>query len=255
MSDIEQFQGFTVRFVGTPDKLEWVATDVVGVLYPEIDMKVRSTYLRGVPVEWKGLQKVQTLGGQQEMVTLFEPGMYYLIARSNSPIAVPFQKWLFEEVLPTIRKTGYFDTRQHRNLPPALEERKARLEIIQAGMDLFSQLGGVDERTELQIKDVVRNIILAEELQPAITSSSQESKRQEYPISDRLIDLGYGTQKLDVLKSIGQTASNLYFARYGRRPPKREQYVDGTTRMVVYYSSSDLTIVDEAIKRKLGDPP
>ena len=43
-------------------------------------------------------------------------------------------------------------------------------------------------------------------------------------------------------------------ARYGKRPPKREQFVDGTTRKVSVYSEDDLDIVDEAIKRKLGDP-
>jgi prophage antirepressor-like protein len=47
--------------------------------------------------------------------------MYFLIARSNSPVAIPFQKWAFEEVLPTIRKTGYYAPSSGRHLPPALE--------------------------------------------------------------------------------------------------------------------------------------
>ena len=29
-------------------------------------------------------------------------------------------------------------------------------------MDLFSQLGGADERTQLQMKDLVRDIVLAD---------------------------------------------------------------------------------------------
>jgi hypothetical protein len=122
------------------------------------------------------------------------------------------------------------------------------------GVDLLSQLGGIDERTELQFKDLVRDIVLADKLdRPALPDG--QTKRLEYPISDRLIDLGYGVQDSNILKSIGQIASNLYKARYGNRPPQREQFVDGTTRLVRLYSEDDLDIVDQAIKQKLGDPP
>jgi hypothetical protein len=69
------------------------------------------------------------------------------------------------------------------------------------------------------------------------------------------MDLGYGVQNGNILKSIGQFASKLYQARYGIRPPQREQFVDGTTRMVRVYSQDDLDIVDQAIKQKLGEPP
>lgn len=254
MSDLEIFQGHTVRFVGTADKPEWVGADVVAVLYPEIDPKNRTTYLRNVPDKWKGLRKVQTPGGLQEMVTLFESGMYFLINRSNSPIANIFQDWVCEEVLPTIRKTGYYAPSSGRHLPPALEERKARLEIISLGMDLFSQLGGIDERTELHIKDLVRDIVLADKLEkPALPEG--ETRRLEWPISDRVLHLGYGVQNNNILKSIGILASNLHFAKYGKRPVKKEQFVDGTTRMVASYGEDDLDILDQAIKQKLGEPP
>jgi prophage antirepressor-like protein len=254
MSNLEVFQGNTVRFVGTADKPEWVAADVVAVLYPEAERSSYSKYIENIPTDWKGKKKVLTLGGEQEMTTLFESGMYFLIARSNSPVAISFQKWVFEEVLPTIRKTGYYAPSSGRHLPPALEERKARLEIISLGMDLFSQLGGVDERTELHIKDLVRDIVLADKLEkPALPEG--KTKRLEWPISDRILDLGYGVQNNNVLKSIGILASNLYLAKYGERPVKREQFVDGATRRVASYGEDDLDILDRAIKQKLGDLP
>ena len=102
------FQDKEVRFVGTADCPEWVAADIVAVLHPEVEIKNRTTYLRGIPSEWKGLQKVQTLGGTQTMATIYEPGLYSLISRSNSPIAVLFQKWMFEEVLPAIRRDKFY---------------------------------------------------------------------------------------------------------------------------------------------------
>ena len=257
MSDLQlfSFEGEDIRFVGDPSKPECIGADIVSVLYPEADARNYSNYLSKISSEWKDHKKIMTPGGEQEMITLLEPGIYALIARSNSDKAVPFQRWLFEVVVPSIRKTGEYKISKEQvpTLPIALLEKRERLEQIQLGMDLFSQLGGIDERTSLQIKDIVRDLVLADKLQkPALEAGDQ--KRLEYPISDRLIDLGYGVQDGSTLKSIGLIASNLYKARYGKRPSQREQFVDGTTRMVRVYSEDDLDIVDEAIKKKLGDP-
>ncbi|WP_318731148.1 Bro-N domain-containing protein [Roseofilum sp. Guam] len=81
---------------------------MVAVLYPGSDHKNRTAYAKSVRSEWKGLRSVQTPGGMQSMVTLFEPGLYHLITHSKSPLAIPFQKWVFEEVLPSIRRTGSY---------------------------------------------------------------------------------------------------------------------------------------------------
>jgi prophage antirepressor-like protein len=106
-----EFIGQEIRFVGTPEAPEWVGSDVVDILYPAAARnRDWSKYLEKVPDEWKGRKEFPTLGGLQEVATIFEPGLYHLIARSNSPIAIPFQKWVFEEVLPSIRKTGSYST-------------------------------------------------------------------------------------------------------------------------------------------------
>ncbi|NES01051.1 MAG: hypothetical protein F6J86_46060 [Symploca sp. SIO1B1] len=106
------FNQSDIRFVGTPDKPEWVASDIISVLYPQADKRNRSNHLSKIPKDWKGHKKIMTLGGNQEMTTVFEPGLYHLITRSNSELAIPFQKWVFEEVLPSIRKTGSYQTEQ-----------------------------------------------------------------------------------------------------------------------------------------------
>ncbi len=101
-----QFENHDLRFVGTADQPEWVAADVVDILYSKADKRNRRNYLDKVPAEWKGHKLLMTLGGEQDMVTLYEPGLYHLICRSDSSLAIPFQRWVFEEVLPSIRKTG-----------------------------------------------------------------------------------------------------------------------------------------------------
>lgn len=61
----------------------------------------------------KGVTKrypLQTAGGVQEARFLTEPDLYRLIVSSQLPAAQEFEKWVFEDVLPTIRKTGQYKT-------------------------------------------------------------------------------------------------------------------------------------------------
>lgn len=87
----------------------FVAKDVLKTLGYAGDYNP-SRALQAVPREWKGVQRMHTLGGAQDMLTLSEPGLYFFVARSDKPRALPFQKWLAGEVLPALRKRGYYET-------------------------------------------------------------------------------------------------------------------------------------------------
>ena len=54
--------------------------------------------------------KLNTAGGMQEMVLVNESGMYQLIFQSRKPEARKFRKWVTSEVLPSIRKYGFYST-------------------------------------------------------------------------------------------------------------------------------------------------
>lgn len=56
----------------------------------------------------KGVEKIYTptKGGKQELIFIDEANLYRVIFRSNKKEAIDFQNWVFEEVLPSIRKTG-----------------------------------------------------------------------------------------------------------------------------------------------------
>ncbi|MFC0858894.1 Bro-N domain-containing protein [Pasteurella multocida] len=64
-----------------------------------------------------------TQSGEQEMIFINEPNLYRLIIKSRKPEAEPFETWVFEEVLPQIRKTGKYEV-QSQQL--ALPEPKPR---------------------------------------------------------------------------------------------------------------------------------
>lgn len=73
--------------------------------------------LRTVPDDEKGWETAPTLGGEQEMWHVTEPGFYRLIGQrqaariKNEDVkkqVVRFQRWVFHDVLPAIRKTGSY---------------------------------------------------------------------------------------------------------------------------------------------------
>ena len=45
---------------------------------------------------------------QSNTVFILEPGVYQLIFRSKLPIAEEFQDWVYEDILPSIRRKGYY---------------------------------------------------------------------------------------------------------------------------------------------------
>lgn len=62
----------------------------------------------------KGVTKRNTLtaGGNQEMSFIPESDLYRLITHSKLPSAEKFESWVFDEVLPSIRKNGGYITGQ-----------------------------------------------------------------------------------------------------------------------------------------------
>lgn len=73
----------------------------------------------------KGAVKRRTLtsGGEQEMLFIPEGDIYRLAARSELPGADAFERWIFDEVIPSIRKTGsYFLPRDYPSALRALAD-------------------------------------------------------------------------------------------------------------------------------------
>ena len=151
----------------------------------------------------------------------------------------------FSEARKLLEKVNSPQTNQDSNNLPKLPSARERLENISLGMDLLSDLGGWDERTQVLLKDQVRNILLGDRLQPS-QGIIERQPRLEYPVSDRAIDLGYRPTNSQ-LQQIGKRAKKLYLERHGTEPIKREQFVGGATRMVNVYGFADLDILDEAI--------
>lgn len=115
-----------VRVISDDQGQPWfVAADVCRVLalskpenaYARLDDDEKDTHIVGTP------------GGQQEMVTINESGLYSLILTSRKPSAKQFKKWVTSEVLPSIRRTGAYATAPAM---PVVKNAAMQLVIAQA---------------------------------------------------------------------------------------------------------------------------
>jgi prophage antirepressor-like protein len=76
-----------------------------------------------VPAEWRGATSVVTPSGDQNMAILSEHGLYFFLNRSDKPRALPFQKKVAGEILPSIRKTGRYVAPAAQPAPREARER------------------------------------------------------------------------------------------------------------------------------------
>jgi prophage antirepressor-like protein len=58
----------------------------------------------------KGRHTVPTPSGEQEKLIINESGLYHALFKSRKKEAVAFRKWVTSEVLPSIRKTGKYES-------------------------------------------------------------------------------------------------------------------------------------------------
>lgn len=142
------FDAQEIRFV----EGKAVANDVAKVLgYAD----TAATISKKVFPQNKGVVKLETPGGIQSVTVLEEAGIYQLIFSSKLPSAQKFQQWVFEEVLPAIRKTGnYAIAPQPVSLLDVLEtqikmlrEQEARVNELETRIALEAQRNDVIEET------------------------------------------------------------------------------------------------------------
>lgn len=106
---IFNFEQNEVRTVLVNDEPYFVGKDVaIAIGYKNY----RDALAKHVKEKYKRVSQITTTSGIQEMVIISEPGLYQITGESKLATAEPFQDWVYEEVLPAIRKNGAYLTDQ-----------------------------------------------------------------------------------------------------------------------------------------------
>ena len=87
-------------------KISFVASDIAKIL----EYKDATHLIRGLDDDEQSLQKVERLNGEGAVYTsvITESGLYHVLLSAKTERAKPFRRWVTEEVLPQIRKTGSY---------------------------------------------------------------------------------------------------------------------------------------------------
>lgn len=107
MSNIEIFKDSRfgeIRVSGTSEKPLFCLADLCRVL----DIKNVSNCKSRLNEKGLFFVDTPTDGGIQQLTYVDEKNMYRVIMRSDKPNAVEFQDWVYDDVLPSIRKTGSY---------------------------------------------------------------------------------------------------------------------------------------------------
>jgi prophage antirepressor-like protein len=163
------FRGQEVRTINQNDEPWFVAKDVCEIL--EIKNN-RDAVGRLDSDEKDTVGSTDTMGRRQVLSIVNESGLYELIFSSRKPEAKLFKKWVKQEVLPLIRKTG-----QYSNVK-VLDERRALIESLKLTADTAEK---VDEMQN-QIKQ------LNTKVDEQITLTSGEQRRLQKGVARRVYE-------------------------------------------------------------------
>ena len=155
----------SVRVVMIDDTPWFVGKDVAAMLgYKEATKAVRER----VDEEDKGVSKIDTPGGTQELTIINESGLYSLVLSSKLPTAKQFKRWVTNEVLPSVRKHGAYMTAETitkslqdpKNLIALLETLKAEQEKTAALTQANCELATANKAMAKELSTWEKNSIL-----------------------------------------------------------------------------------------------
>lgn len=133
MNSIQIFQSAdfgSIRTIEQDGKVLFCGRDIAAALGYTNPNKALTDHCKGVPIRYP----LQTPGGVQEARFITEGDVYRLITHSRLPAAEQFERWVFDEVLPTIRRTGGY------TMPQQHAQRIAALQSLQADLKRWREL-------------------------------------------------------------------------------------------------------------------
>ena len=163
------FNEKNIRVIGSYNEPWFVAKDICNIL----ELKNITETMKMIPEKWRGSEKLNTFGGEQNMIIISEAGLYKLIMRSNKPVAQKFQEYVCEEILPSIRKTGQYKLDElYKQIEEKNEEFKNSQQVL-ATKD--KQIETLQIDLEQEQKDVIKT------KKSLMQTQSRFSQRYKFP--------------------------------------------------------------------------
>lgn len=172
----------------------------------------------------KGVEEIPTptTGGIQMMKFITEGDLYRLIAHSKKPDAERFESWVFDEVLPTIRKTGSYTVPNAEDKSKTAEAKLLNARTRMANM--YLKLANIDT-----VSKQYKNILVAKSAevlsgQPLLPLPKSEQKT--YSAGDIGKMFGVSAQKVGSVAKANNMKTEEYGEWYRDKSPYSNKEVD-----------------------------
>lgn len=119
LKSFENIEFGEIRTLEVDGKPYFVASDVARALGYSNPSKATNDHCKNAVMRWGN----DSLGRPQEFKIVPEGDLYRLIAHSKLPSAEKFESWVFDEVLPSVRKHGGYIAGQERMSDDELLEK------------------------------------------------------------------------------------------------------------------------------------
>lgn len=156
------FESHRVRVIDIDGDPWFVAADVAGILGYVNQRDAIAKHCRGV-----AKRDIPTTSGVQQASIIPERDVYRLIMRSRLPSAEQFEEWVVGQVLPSIRKTGTYQTQAFpipQTLPDALrlaadladqvQEQQRQIETQKPAVEFVERF--VEARSAKSLREVAK---------------------------------------------------------------------------------------------------
>jgi prophage antirepressor-like protein len=172
-----------LRTIEEDGKILFCASDVAKALGYSNPRDAISRHCRGVVK-----RDAPTQGGVQAIAFIPEGDVYRLITHSKLPGAEKFESWVFDDVLPSLRKDGYYSLAPQENKPDT--QNDAILQVLMKNTEVLQAIVQQNQQimialTNLSVSDAKRTM----EIQPYTSHQGQKgdgkrSKRITILMSD-----------------------------------------------------------------------
>lgn len=221
MNEIKIFENAefgSVRTIEENGKVMFCGSDVAKALGYKEPHKAISRHCKG------GMKRpTPTNGGLQEMIFISEGDIYRLAAKSELPGADKFESWIFDEVLPSIRRTGGYQISQSRpdkDMNVKVKEMNARVRMS----NQYLKLAAVDTVSP-QYKNILvaksAEILAGEPLLPL-----PKSEQKMYSATEIGDMFGVTAQKVGRIANLNGLKTEEYGEFYRDKSPYSSKEVD-----------------------------
>lgn len=221
----------SVRAVVIDEKAWFVATDVATSLGYKNKSDAISRHCKGVVKH-----DILTNGGNQEVNVINEYDVIRLIMKSKLPQAQEFEKWVIEEVIPSVLKTGsYSINKQEQQVPQLSQEESLALSILRAN-DMGERALAIQEYGSYKHKEGMLHGVIE------VSNGRQVTLRQVGGFINEA--MGEQFNKIGYIQSDTVVATDFrrFLAKQGhytmQRFPKKGQ--EGEYEMKRHYQPTDL---------------